>query len=189
MNSNIEIEAKVLLKAQEYDTLFAFFQKNVPSIYDQTNYYIDGDDKFLKKVHHLSLRVRKIDTYDLTIKIPLKEGKKEVHQIIEEEEFLNLKNNQVFPKGDILNLLVKNNIDISKLKIINQLRTIRYEISYSGAIACLDKNFYNGKIDYELEVEASSLKKAEEICREILNKFNIFDIEFNKITKQARASL
>lgn len=189
MNSNIEIEAKVLLKAQEYDTLFAFFQNNSPKIYNQTNYYIDSDERILKKNHSLSLRVRKIDAFDLTLKIPLKEGKKEVHQLISEKEFIKLKNNQEFPRGDIQDLLNINKIDVNKLKILHQLRTIRYEITYNGTIVCLDKNFYNGKVDFEIEVEAASLKKAEEICREILNRHKINAFEFNYISKQARANL
>lgn len=185
MDASIEIEAKVLLKKQYFDKILSFFLNKPHKYILQTNYYIDSVNRDIKK-KQVSLRVRKTNIFEMTLKIPLKEGKKEINQIISEQEFDNLKNN-VFPKGDIYNILNMLSIDVKRLNIIAFLTTERIESNYKGCIVCVDKNFYANKKDYEIEVEAKSMIEAKKICQEILNIHGIYDFEFNKITKQARA--
>ena len=50
----------------------------------------------------------------------------------------------------------------------------------------MDENSYNGKVDYELELEDSSMALAREKVQEILNGLDI-KFEFNHVSKQARA--
>ena len=71
MNSNIEIEAKVLLLKEEYDTIIRELQLDKYRKVTQTNHYIDTKDSFLKR-NGIALRVReKNEEFELTLKTPL----------------------------------------------------------------------------------------------------------------------
>lgn len=181
MSKNIEIEAKAMLKEEDYLTLVS---KNNLSFYTQDNYYID--DKDISHATLFGLRVRvKDNKYELTLKTNLKEGKLETNQYIDEQQFLNIKNKNILPDGDVKNMLVKLNIDLSSLKIFGMLRTYRSDITYKTSLISIDKNEFNGKVDYEIEAEDTSIKTAQENLVEFLNKNMVHYLE-NHVTKLAR---
>lgn len=158
------------------------------TVIEQNNFYLDSADLMLRK-RSLTLKIRQIKNYDLTLKTKFKEGKKEYHQKITLEEFELLKEKNIFPKGYICDILQKENFDVSLIFIITSLYTKRYEINYKNNIVCLDKNNYSGIIDYELEVESESLLKSKELIKEILINQNIIDFKYNDISKSSRALL
>ena len=74
--------------------------------------------------------------------------------------------------------------DLSKVvPHISELVNIYYE----GFNLSLDKNTYSSIVDYELEVESSSMEHAQEQIKKILNDCSITSFSINKVSKQARA--
>ncbi len=181
MSTNLEIEVKALINEKDYLLLIKNFQKQT---YVQINFYIDLDKDKLNK--HLGLRIRyKNDEYELTLKEDYLDGRLETNQIISSITFNAFKEKHIFPQGEVKSRLQSLNIDVAKLKIIGQLKTTRTDIKYNSSLISIDKNEYNNLIDYEVEVEDSSLKKAKEKIATFL-KDNDIEFKENKISKLER---
>ena len=73
------------------------------------------------------------------------------------------------------------------MKIITSLTTERIEIEYKNNLLAVDKNTYGNNVDYEVEVESTSMSGAEETLKSILEECEIKDFSFNKKSKQSRA--
>lgn len=187
MATNIEIEAKVLINEEEYKRVLKFYGKENLETITQLNYYIDTDDLLLKQFG-IGLRIRQKDHFVLTMKAPLQEGLLEKKESLNEKEFLNFKDGSVFPAGSIKNLLLMFGVDVNKLKIQTTLKTERVEISNheDAEIFAIDKNYYNGIIDYELELEGNSLEHAKNSLKERCEELNIPYVDNSK-SKQVRA--
>ncbi len=187
MATNIEIEAKVLINEDDYNRVLKFYKKEELQKVTQLNYYIDTDDLLLKQFG-IGLRIRQKDFFVLNMKAPLQEGLLEKKESISEKEFDNFKNNGVFPNGSIKNLLLMFGVDITKLKIQTTLKTERIVIENfsDNEVFAIDKNYYNGLIDYELELEGTSLERAKNSLKEKCEELNIDFVE-NAKSKQVRA--
>ena len=187
MATNIEIEAKFLINEDDYNRVLKFYKKEELQKVTQLNYYIDTDDLLLKQFG-IGLRVRQKDFFVLNMKAPLQEGLLEKKESISEKEFDNFKNNGVFPNGSIKNLLLMFGVDITKLKIQTTLKTERIVIENfsDNEVFAIDKNYYNGLIDYELELEGTSLERAKNSLKEKCEELNIDFVE-NAKSKQVRA--
>ncbi len=187
MATNIEIEAKVLINEDDYNRVLKFYKKEELQKVTQLNYYIDTDDLLLKQFG-IGLRIRQKDFFVLNMKAPLQEGLLEKKESISEKEFDNFKNNGVFPNGSIKNLLLMFGVDITKLKIQTTLKTERIVIENfsDNEVFAIDKNYYNGLIDYELELEGTSLERAKNSLKERCEELNIDFVE-NAKSKQVRA--
>ena len=184
MSNAIEIEAKVLLSKEDYQTLIKMFPQ--ASRYVQTNYYIDSDDRILLK-EGIALRIReKKGLYELTLKTPLSQGLLEKNLPISIDELAALRDDGIFPKGDIERFLKMLDIDISTLKILTFLSTERIDVPYESGLLSLDRNTYSGKVDYEVEFEYNNMADAERILGELLEKAGI-KFEWNKESKIHRA--
>lgn len=187
MATNIEIEAKVLITKEEYLRVIKFYKKENGTRIDQTNYYIDTDDLFLKKFG-IGLRIREKGYFTLNLKAPMAEGLLEKKESITKEQYEDFKNKGIFPTGDIKNFLLMLDVDVTKLKIQTSLFTERIEIDNysSGEIFSIDKNYYNGIEDYELEMEGNSIDRARNALKEKCAELNIPYVE-NQKSKQVRA--
>ena len=187
MATNIEIEAKVLINEDDYNRVLKFYKKEELQKVTQLNYYIDTDDLLLKQFG-IGLRIRQKDFFVLNMKAPLQEGLLEKKESISEKEFDNFKNNGVFPNGSIKNLLLMFGVDITKLIIQTTLKTERIVIENfsDNEVFAIDKNYYNGLIDYELELEGTSLERAKNSLKEKCEELNIDFVE-NAKSKQVRA--
>lgn len=187
MATNIEIEAKVLINEDDYNRVLKFYKKEELQKVTQLNYYIDTDDLLLKQFG-IGLRIRQKDFFVLNMKAPLQEGLLEKKESISEKEFDNFKNNGVFPNGSIKNLLLMFGVDITKLKIQTTLKTERIVIENfsDNEVFAIDKNYYNELIDYELELEGTSLERAKNSLKEKCEELNIDFVE-NAKSKQVRA--
>ncbi|HOM32685.1 MAG TPA: CYTH domain-containing protein, partial [Bacilli bacterium] len=73
MATSIEIEAKALLTKKDYNKVLKHFKLDVVDGYIQKNYYIDTENKDLRKLG-LSLRVRRLNGYVISFKLPMAEG-------------------------------------------------------------------------------------------------------------------
>ena len=185
MSTNIEIEVKTLICQKDYEAILKFFEHEKREAVEQTNYYIDTKNADLKR-HEVSLRIRRLNGFVMTLKTPLSEGLLEKSQLISEGEFDNYINNNVFPEGPISEFIERLYIEPSSLIPLAELHTNRVNIPYKGYLLAVDKNMYAKEVDYELEMEGSSVEKArfflEEICEQVGIKFTE-----NKISKQKRA--
>ena len=187
MSSNIEIEAKVLLLKDEYNAIIEKLNLQKYRKIKQTNHYIDTPDRYLKK-NGIALRIREKDEeFELTLKTPLSEGLLEKNENISWRDFENLSERQIFPDGNIRKFLLILGVKVSDLKVLTSLCTERIHVEFEGYGLALDKNIYSNIIDYELEVESSSIERAQQEIENILNECDIKNFSFNKVSKQARA--
>lgn len=185
MANNIEIEAKALVSEKDYKKFIERFKKEAEESYSQTNFYIDDKNMSLIK-HGIALRVRKKDSYELTLKTPLSEGLLEKNQDITEKEFTDFKEHKKFPEGDIKRFLTMLGFSIDNLYIITSLSTIRSDIKYCDGLLSLDKNTYNGKTDYEIEFEYNSEIGAKNILKQLFAELDVRYVD-NKKSKVRRA--
>lgn len=184
MSNAIEIESKVLLQKGDYEKLASAFKESPR--YEQTNYYIDNEQRLLAK-EGIALRIRsKEGHYELTLKTPLSQGLLEKNENITEAAFLDFQNKGVFPKGDTTRFLTMLDIDVSTLKILTFLTTERIDVEYEGGLLSIDRNHYSGIVDYEIEFEYNNMKGSEEIMKELLTSHKIPCL-FSKATKVHRA--
>lgn len=184
MSNAIEIEAKVLLREEDYAKLVAFFKGSKG--YSQTNYYIDTEERILAK-EGIALRIReKNGAYEMTLKTPLSEGLLEKNCPLTKEEFINLQKGGEFPEKDIKRFLLMLDIDIPSLKILTSLSTYRIDVPYEGGLLSIDKNEYSGLTDYEIELEYNHLDGAQKILKNLLSE-NQIPCSFSTATKVHRA--
>lgn len=188
MSTNVEIEAKALVSKDEYLKLFNhFLPLTNKAPYTQTNFYIDTKTFALRK-DGSGLRIRKIkENYNMTLKVPLSYGLLEKNQEITFEEFQLMEANNRFPDGNIKEFLIMLGYDVNNLTIFASLTTSRLDYRYKSSLLSIDKNSYNGKVDYEIEMEDNSPLIAKQNLIEVLA---LEDIPFreNKKSKVVRAS-
>jgi len=183
MSNAIEIEAKALIKKEEYEKLLKLFDST--DSYCQTNYYIDNDESLLKK-EGIALRIReKENTLQMTLKTPLSQGLLEKNETLKPAEFEAFKKG-IFPANDLKRFLTMLDVNVSTLTIITSLTTKRLDIQYEGGLLSIDENHYSGHIDYEVELEYNNEADAERLLEELLTK-NGIPFALNKKTKVARA--
>lgn len=183
---HLEIEYKTLLTKSEYKRLLSEFEDVTPI--SQTNYYIDTPKLDMKK-KRLSLRIRTLNNKaELTLKIPQEVGNQEYNQAISPAKAKQLINHFKLPSGQIKDIINQKNIALDQLTIWGQLFTLRYEKETSIGLTALDKNTYNGQIDYELEVEVQNPEEGKIAFDYYLKKRSIqFKYASSKVARTARS--
>ena len=184
-SNNIEIEAKVLLSKKDYERLLANIPFN-PQVKVQENYFLDSEDRELKKYGMLVRLRRREGRNKLTMKAPLSEGLLDKRQMLTDEETNALLENNIFPRGDILDFLEILHIDSSRFQVLAELTTERYEGIYEGFEINISKNIYSGTVDYELECDSDSAFNSQNTLRSLCDHFDI-KYEPNVLSKETRA--
>ena len=184
-SNNIEIEAKVLLSKKDYERLLANIPFN-PQVKVQENYFLDSEDRELKKYGMLVRLRRREGRNKLTMKAPLSEGLLDKSQMLTDEETNALLENNIFPRGDILDFLESLHIDSSRFQVLAELTTERYEGIYEGFEINISKNIYSGTVDYELECDSDSAFNSQNTLRSLCDHFDI-KYEPNVLSKETRA--
>ncbi|HKM11432.1 MAG: CYTH domain-containing protein [Bacilli bacterium] len=186
MSSNIEIEVKVLLSLADFEKVKKVMKADEYPLIKQTNHYIDTNRSQLRK-YGMALRVREIDKeYTLTLKSPLAEGLLEKNQNLSGAEFEALKMSSIFPEGDIKIFLIGLGVQVAKLQVLTSLTTHRISRPYQDCLFSMDENYFDHQVDYELEMEGTSVANAEIQMQEICKKAHVPFIRNTK-SKQARA--
>lgn len=185
MATSIEIEAKALLTRKDYNKVLKYFDLDVSDGYIQKNYYIETENFALRKLG-LSLRIRKLNGYIMTFKLPMAEGLLEKSQNLVKEQFKAFQNDGVFPEGDIADFIESLYINLQDLKIVASLSTLRIEKEVEDLTLAIDENRYGDLQDYELEMEATSLKKAKALLEKVCHDAGI-EYRENLDSKQKRA--
>ena len=190
-NINKEYEARVMVNENQYLEMREFYlnSKRPKKELINVNYYFDTEDRYLTN-HGMVLRGREINNneYELTLKIKEENFDTEINHLLTYEEFDNLVKNGQFISIEIIRYLEKRNVDISTLKLVAILKTDRLEITYDDYLLVIDKNYYNGKTDFNVEVESSNKKEAK---RHLISEISKFGIEYQEgyISKSRRAIL
>ena len=184
-SNNIEIEAKVLLSKKDYERLLANIPFN-PQVKVQENYFLDSEDRELKKYGMLVRLRRREGRNKLTMKAPLSEGLLDKSQMLTDEETHALLENNIFPRGDILDFLEILHIDSARFQVLAELTTERYEGIYEGFEINISKNIYSGTVDYELECDSDSAFNSQNTLRSLCDHFDI-KYEPNVLSKETRA--
>jgi len=188
MAANIEIEAKVLISQSDYEKAIVYYKDRIEKQYEQTNYYIDSDS-FMLKNQGIGLRIRVANnTYTLTLKAPMAEGLLEKDQTINKQIFNNCIKNNVFPEGNIKEYILMLGFDPSLLKVLAHLTTLRSDVDdgIEGTKLSIDKNTYNGIVDYEIELEGNALEKTKKMLENICLECGV-PYKDNPQSKQSRA--
>ena len=173
----IEKEFKNLLTKEQYEAVADDYQSVFTKDVTQTNSYYDYEG--LLQQHKMALRIRIVEgkeTGEITLKIP--QSSLEVLEYTEDlpVDILNAYNHdKQFTLPTSLQEALENK-GIT-LQIVNQtalLTTHRLEGALSeNEWLVLDESHYNGKVDYEIEMEVRSLELGEPVFLGILEKYKI----------------
>ncbi|HOM32858.1 MAG TPA: CYTH domain-containing protein, partial [Bacilli bacterium] len=107
-------------------------------------------------------------------------------QTLSREQFEDFETHGKFPEGDISDFIESLYISPSDLKIIATLTTLRIEQEYEDLTLAIDENRYGELQDFELEMEATSMKKAQYLLKKVCEEVGI-DYKENLVSKQKRA--
>ena len=173
----IEKEFKNLLTKEQYDSLVEDYKDVFTKDVTQTNSYYDYNG--LLQEHKIALRIRIVEgkeTGEITLKIP--QSSLEVLEFTEvlPVELLNQFNNdkQFTLPPSIQKALEKEGILLQTVMQTALLTTHRLEGALSeNEWLVLDESHYNGKVDFEMEMEVRSLELGEPVFLGILAKYNI----------------
>ena len=192
MSLNIECEDRVMIsESNYYDILTPLLRRsNEHPFILQTNIYIDTEDHFIKNnIGVLRFRIIQPLNIELTLKIKNKDGDREYNEPVLFQNYQVFKETNELPEGEIKQLLIhllKVSDLKSVLKPITSLGTRRYEEKIDDYLLVLDKNTYNGIEDYNLEIEAPSVERAQEVMQKYCKTYGI---EYKKCKSKSRRAL
>lgn len=190
MSQELEIEFKNLLSKDEYQDLFESYHFSEVKPIIQENYYFDTEDLSLKE-QSCSVRIRIVEGQDQA-ELTLKSPSDNHDHLVETTESIPLAQAQKIIKADqvllpqsIEDQLNQEGLKVSQLSLITWLKTKRYEKSYQDCLLVLDQSWYGQTSDYELELEAPSHDKGQDLFYTILLNHDI--PQRDKVNKVARA--
>lgn len=164
MEKHIEKEYKLLVSQHDFETLRSFFPdlKGV----DQINRYYDNANHDLTR-KHIAMRIRtKNNTYLFTLKRHTSEGLQECECYLANDDITQLSSQ---PVKDLLN-----SFGISgHFECIASLTTNRAVYLSPDYELCFDINYYNDKVDYEIEYEYRTEHDGLSNFKAILNQANL----------------
>lgn len=176
MSQEIEIEYKNLLTRDEFHLLLdSMKEKESFESWTQVNYYFDSPSLDLKD-HGAALRIRIFNeqSAEVTLKIPHGEHLMEFnHALTYSEGKRWVEDGSIILPLDIQDQIEKMKIDANALVYQTFMTTHRNQFRAEDYLVVLDWSEYNQAEDYELEVEATSDKKAKQIFHDILEKYNL----------------
>lgn len=189
----VEREFKNLLTKSQYHSLLEDFKPLLTKEITQTNSYYDWDG--ILQSHKMALRIRIVEGKnigEITLKIP--QSSLEVLEFTHEMpvEMLHQYNEQkqfTLPLS-IKETLESNGVFIEKVEQTALLTTHRFEGHLSNnECLVLDESYYNGKVDYEMEMEVQNLSLGEEVFLQILQKYQIQREQAESKIKRALSSI
>lgn len=166
MQKELEVEYKSLLTKEKYEELLVYFNQIAlkQPVYEQTNYYFDDEVGTLSRAG-ITVRLRyKEGAWERTIKLAspstndtLYTTSIEQNELITEKEARSCMKHGYSPSKEVRMLLQEHaNGPITQLFCMGDLTTKRQDFLFYGDIISLDKNTYNGVVDYELEWETTN---------------------------------
>ncbi len=162
---NYEYEAKALISKQDYDKLI--LTNKIDSSVKQTNVYFETEDGWFKK-NKSALRIRQIDSKPtvLTIKIEIDEGNIEHDYELSAEQTHILLTEFKLPNFDFP-------IKFPNLSQKYLIVTTRKTFLFEGFTIELDQTSFGNFIDYEVEIEASTLQIANDKLDNLAQQYQL----------------
>ncbi len=160
----LENEIKALINKQEFERLKVYLSDkcSVHKSFIQINYYYDNEDHYLSKNKN-TLRIRQIEGQ---LKIEYKFKKVIINEVRTSQEYSKF----ISDMPIAINIFDEFGIDDNNFyKYIGNLITERSNYYMGEVVISLDKNYYLGKIDYEMEIEGNN----SENVKKIYNRFDI----------------
>lgn len=192
MQIHLEKEIKFLVSEEKFIEILDSERLSLlgnPNQVIQNNFYFDTD-KFDLCKQNKTLRVRiKKDSYKLTLKC--KEDNSQIANSMEYSQNLSAEEmSKIFSRGKwpikAKEMLESQKISTETLKPIGDLLTSRITFYYKGWEVCMDRNFYLGNIDWEIEIEAKAEineKTLSEIIEILKLDSNVKHNSFGKYTR------
>ena len=175
-NINMEYEARVMINEEQYLNIRNHYLSSsyLKEELVNENYYFDTEDLKLSNSHKV-LRVRKINNqkYELTLKIQEEKGCLEINYPLTSNEKDELFNSSVIPSKEIKDKLSSIGVVPSKIKYITDLKTERLEVKLDECLLVIDKNYFRGRVDYNIEVESDSETHAKSQLLSIIKPFGV----------------
>ena len=173
----IEKEFKNLLTKEQYESIAGDYQSVFTKDVTQTNSYYDYEG--LLQQNKMALRIRIVEgkeTGEITLKIP--QSSLEVLEYTEvlPIDILNAYNHdkQFALPTSLQETLENKGITLQTVNQTALLTTHRLEGGLSeNEWLVLDESHYNGKVDYEMEMEVRSLELGEPVFLGILETYQI----------------
>lgn len=173
-----ELEERMMLTKEQYLELEAFLKSHYSSIKitHHKNRYLDDKNGTIRTAHNV-LRIRSFGNSknrELTYKVKGEDGDIEYNQVLPYFWFKQLIDHSRLIEGEVKEALLKDNVDITSLKVLIDLRTRRIEVEEKDYTIVLDGNIYNDQVDYNLEIESSISKShAKQMILAICQEHNI----------------
>ena len=169
---HIEYEERVIISKSDYLKIIEDFSNHSQEKLFIENIYLDNREQFIYKTKKM-LRIRNTNhkKQELTLKIGQPDGS-------------NLEINETLDKHPLIDQKLNNQFGC--YKEVLRLVTHRIEIQMDDYLLVIDKNEYNNITDYNIEIEAKSQQKAQEIIKNYCKKYNLIYKE-NCPTKSQRA--
>ena len=139
----IEIEKKSLISEAQYKIIVDKISGKSNKKTTQINYYYDTENYILFNKNE-TLRIRQIND---CLELQFKHEKKRFNEIRISKEFSKEVN--CLPRVILINGL--------EIIFVGTLITERIRVIFDKFTLFLDKNFYMGKVDYEIEIEAENI--------------------------------
>ena len=185
----IEKEFKNLLTKEQYEAIAGDYQSVFTKDVTQTNSYYDYEG--LLQQNKMALRIRIVEgkeTGEITLKIP--QSSLEVLEYTEvlPVDILNAYNHdkQFALPTSLQETLENKGITLQTVNQTALLTTHRLEGALSeNEWLVLDESHYNGKVDFEMEMEVRSLELGEPVFLGILAKYNIVRCQAESKIKRA----
>ena len=185
----IEKEFKNLLTKEQYEAIADDYQSVFTKDVTQTNSYYDYEG--LLQQNKMALRIRIVEgkeTGEITLKIP--QSSLEVLEYTEvlPVDILNAYNHdkQFALPTSLQETLENKGITLQTVNQTALLTTHRLEGALSeNEWLVLDESHYNGKVDFEMEMEVRSLELGEPVFLGILAKYNIIRCQAESKIKRA----
>ena len=173
----IEKEFKNLLTKAQYESIADDYQSVFTKDVTQTNSYYDYEG--LLQQHKMALRIRIVEgkeTGEITLKIPQSSLELLEYTEVLPVDILNAYNHdkQFALPTSLQETLENKGITLQTVNQTALLTTHRLEGALSeNEWLVLDESHYNGKVDYEMEMEVRSLELGEPVFLGILEKYKI----------------
>ena len=185
----IEKEFKNLLTKEQYEAIAGDYQSVFTKDITQTNSYYDYEG--LLQQHKMALRIRIVEgkeTGEITLKIP--QSSLEVLEYTEvlPVDILNAYNHdkQFTLPTSLQEALENKGITLQTVNQTTLLTTHRLEGALSeNEWLVLDESHYNGKVDFEMEMEVRCLEFGEPVFLGILANYNIVRCQAESKIKRA----
>lgn len=180
-----EIEYKALLSKELYEEILN--KSDISEQFSQTNHYFDTKDEILKN-NNMALRIRKKEnSIKLTVKHKIQginASYTEVTDFLDDSRMKNIIDNRVIESSVVLGYLAQNNVELTELVNYNVFTTNRAICYNTDHVLFLDETTYaNGVNDYELEVEAKTVKLCESSFSKYLAQYGLKRSEVHKIER------